>query len=86
MLYEVITVGFNWFFKGPDSPYGQDLIFFQGHSAPGMYARAFVEGRLTEDQLEHFRREVGGKGLPSYPHPRITSYNVCYTKLLRRFL
>ncbi len=65
----IYEVGFNWFFKGPDSPYGQDLIFFQGHSAPGMYARAFVEGRLTEDQLEHFRREVGGKGLPSYPHP-----------------
>ena len=65
----IYEVGFNWFFKGPDSTYGQDLVFFQGHSAPGMYARAFVEGRLSEDQLEHFRREVGKKGLPSYPHP-----------------
>ncbi len=65
----IYEVGFNWFFKGPDSEYGPDLIFFQGHSAPGMYARAFVEGRLTEEQLEHFRREVGGKGLSSYPHP-----------------
>ena len=65
----IYEVGFNWFFKGPDAQYGPDLIFFQGHSSPGMYARAFVEGRLTEDQLDHFRREVGGKGLPSYPHP-----------------
>ncbi len=65
-LYEV---GFNWFFRGPEAPGGADLIFFQGHSSPGMYARAFVEGRLTKEQLDHFRREVGGKGLPSYPHP-----------------
>ena len=65
----IYEVGFNWFFKGPESTYGPDLIFFQGHSAPGMYARAFVEGRLSEEQLENFRREVGGKGLSSYPHP-----------------
>lgn len=65
-LYEV---GFNWFFHGPDAPDGQDLIYFQGHSAPGMYARAYVEGRLTEEHLENFRKEVGGKGLSSYPHP-----------------
>ncbi len=65
-MYEV---GFDWFFKGPDSTYGQDLIYFQGHSAPGMYSRAFVEGRLTEEQLENFRVETKGKGLPSYPHP-----------------
>ncbi len=65
----IYEVGFNWFFKGPESSNGSDLIFFQGHSAPGMYARAFVEGRLTEDQLLHFRKEVGGKGLSSYPHP-----------------
>jgi pyruvate dehydrogenase E1 component len=65
----IYEVGFNWFFKGPDSQYGPDLIFFQGHSAPGMYARAFVEGRLTEDQLENFRQEVAGRGLSSYPHP-----------------
>jgi len=65
-LYEV---GFNWFFKGYDAPNGPDLIFFQGHSAPGMYARAYVEGRLDEEHLLNFRREVDGKGLPSYPHP-----------------
>ncbi|MGM0431752.1 MAG: pyruvate dehydrogenase (acetyl-transferring), homodimeric type [Spirochaetota bacterium] len=65
----IYEVGFNWFFKGPDSQYGADLIFFQGHSSPGMYARAFVEGRLTEEQLEHFRRDVGKNGLSSYPHP-----------------
>ena len=65
-LYEV---GFNWFFRGLDAPGGPDLIFFQGHSAPGMYARAFVEGRLDEEALKNFRREVDGKGLSSYPHP-----------------
>src|SRR5215475_3639413 len=66
-LYEV---GFNHFFRGKsDGGYG-DQVFFQGHAAPGIYARAFLEGRLTEDQLEHFRREVSGQGLPSYPHPR----------------
>jgi len=65
----IYEVGFNWFFKGPDAEYGPDLIFFQGHSAPGMYARAFVEGRLTEEQLANFRQEVAGKGLSSYPHP-----------------
>ncbi|MFA6504926.1 MAG: pyruvate dehydrogenase (acetyl-transferring), homodimeric type [Treponemataceae bacterium] len=65
-LYEV---GFDWFFKGPEAEGGADLIFFQGHSSPGMYARAFVEGRLTEKQLENFRKEIGGNGLSSYPHP-----------------
>ncbi len=67
-LYEV---GFNHFFQGKDHPGGGDQIFFQGHAAPGIYARAFLEGRLDEDQLDHFRREVGGKGLSSYPHPRL---------------
>ncbi len=66
VLYEV---GFNWFFRGSDSEFGQDLIFFQGHSAPGIYARAFVEDRLSEEQLQNFRRETEGKGLSSYPHP-----------------
>ncbi|MHB8681140.1 MAG: pyruvate dehydrogenase (acetyl-transferring), homodimeric type [Acidimicrobiales bacterium] len=67
-LYEV---GFNHFFRGKaDGGFG-DLVYFQGHASPGIYARAFVEGRLTEDQLDHFRQEVGGKGLPSYPHPRL---------------
>ena len=65
-LYEV---GFNWFFRGPQAPDGADLVYFQGHSSPGVYARAFVEGRLTEEQLAHFRQEVDGQGLSSYPHP-----------------
>ncbi len=63
-------VGFNHFWHGPDKEgHGGDLVFFQGHSSPGIYARAFVEGRLTEDQLLNFRREVDVDGLPSYPHP-----------------
>ena len=65
-LYEV---GFDYFFKGPSHKDGGDLIFFQGHISPGMYSRAFLEGRLTEEQLDHFREEVEGKGLSSYPHP-----------------
>lgn len=65
-LYEV---GFNHFFRGQDAPGGGDQIYFQGHAAPGIYARAFLEGRLNEDHLAHFRRECGGAGLSSYPHP-----------------
>jgi pyruvate dehydrogenase E1 component len=66
-LYEV---GFNHFFRGKaDGGFG-DQVFFQGHAAPGIYARAFVEGRLTEKDLDAFRREVAEGGLPSYPHPR----------------
>ncbi len=68
-LYDV---GFNHFFKGQDHPDGGDLIYFQGHSAPGIYARAFLEGRLTEAELDRFRRETRGEaGLSSYPHPRL---------------
>jgi pyruvate dehydrogenase E1 component len=79
-LYEV---GFNWFFRGreggeptngsrPDGSVPGDQIFYQGHAAPGIYARAFLEGRLTEDQLDHFRRETPPQnGLSSYPHPRL---------------
>src|SRR5947208_13807238 len=68
-LYEV---GFNHFFRGKDDGASGDQIFYQGHAAPGMYARAFLEGRLTEGQLDHFRREVvPGEGLSSYPHPRL---------------
>ncbi|TMG55117.1 MAG: pyruvate dehydrogenase (acetyl-transferring), homodimeric type [Chloroflexi bacterium] len=68
-LYEV---GFNHFFRGKDGDASGDQIFFQGHAAPGIYARAFVEGRFTESQLDHFRREVvPGAGLSSYPHPRL---------------
>ncbi len=65
-LYET---GFNYFFKGPNSNQGGDLIYIQGHSSPGIYARAFLEGRLTELQLTNFRQEVEADGLSSYPHP-----------------
>src|SRR5699024_4501964 len=68
-LYEV---GFNHFFRGKDDPSGGDQIFFQGHASPGMYARAYMEGRLDENDLDGFRQEVSrgpGKGMPSYPHP-----------------
>jgi len=69
-LYEV---GFNHFFRGQDHAGGGDQIYFQGHASPGMYARAFVEGRLTEDQMDGFRQELShpGGGLSSYPHPRL---------------
>ena len=69
-LYEV---GFNHFFRGQDHPGGGDQIFFQGHASPGMYARAFLEGRFSEDQLDGFRQELShkGGGLSSYPHPRL---------------
>jgi len=69
-LYEV---GFNHFFKGKEHPGGGDQIFFQGHASPGMYARAFLEGRLSEHQLDGFRQELShsGGGLSSYPHPRL---------------
>jgi pyruvate dehydrogenase E1 component len=67
-LYEV---GFNHFFRGKDDGASGDQIFYQGHAAPGIYARAFLEGRLTEENLDHFRQEaLSGVGLPSYPHPR----------------
>lgn len=67
-MYEV---GFNHFFRGDDDGQG-DQVFFQGHAAPGVYSRAFLEGRLTVEQMEHFRRETSrGVGLPSYPHPRL---------------
>ncbi|WP_297738570.1 pyruvate dehydrogenase (acetyl-transferring), homodimeric type [Nocardioides sp.] len=70
-LYEV---GFNHFFRGKDHPGGGDQIYIQGHGSPGIYARAFLEGRLSEEQLYRFRQEVQhgvGLGLPSYPHPRL---------------
>jgi pyruvate dehydrogenase E1 component len=65
-LYET---GFNHFFKGPNGEHGGDLIYIQGHSSPGIYARAFLEGRISEQQLEKFRQEVEVDGLSSYPHP-----------------
>ena len=69
-LYEV---GFNHFWRGPQNGDPGDLVYFQGHSSPGIYARAFVEGRLSEEQLRSFRRETAGGGLPSYPHPWLMS-------------
>ena len=68
-LYEI---GFNHFFRGNDGTIG-DHVYFQGHAAPGVYARAYLEGRLTDDDLDHFRQEIGrdGRGLSSYPHPRL---------------
>ena len=65
----LLEVGFNHFFRGPDAEHGGDLVMIQGHSSPGVYARAFLEGRLSEDQLAGFRQEVDKKGLSSYPHP-----------------
>ncbi len=62
-------IGFNHFWHAPTAEHGGDLIYFQGHSAPGVYARAYLEGRLTEAELLNFRREVDGKGISSYPHP-----------------
>ncbi len=67
-LYEV---GFNWFFRGKEDGLPGDAVYFQGHAAPGVYARAFMEGRLDEAHLDNFRFEVGGHGLSSYPHPRL---------------
>ena len=67
-LYDV---GFNHFWRAKGEGEEGDLVFFQGHAAPGIYARAFVEGRLTQEQLDNFRQEVDGKGIPSYPHPHL---------------
>ncbi|WP_105902265.1 pyruvate dehydrogenase (acetyl-transferring), homodimeric type [Vibrio gangliei] len=67
-FYEVC---FNHFFRAPNEKDGGDLVYYQGHISPGIYARAFLEGRLTEEQLDNFRQEVDGKGIPSYPHPKL---------------
>ncbi|MBV9782685.1 MAG: pyruvate dehydrogenase (acetyl-transferring), homodimeric type [Acidisphaera sp.] len=66
LLYDV---GFMHFWHAPSAEHGGDLVYFQGHSSPGIYARAFLEGRLTEEQMLNFRQEVDGRGIPSYPHP-----------------
>jgi pyruvate dehydrogenase E1 component len=66
---EIFEVGFNHFFRAPSMESRGDLVFYQPHSAPGIYARAFLEGRLSEEQLSHYRQEVGGQGLCSYCHP-----------------
>ncbi|HNC53589.1 MAG TPA: pyruvate dehydrogenase (acetyl-transferring), homodimeric type [Accumulibacter sp.] len=65
-LYDV---GFSWFWHAPSEQHGGDLIYFQGHSVPGVYARAHLLGRLTDEQMDCFRQEVDGKGVSSYPHP-----------------
>lgn len=65
-LYDI---GFNYFFRGNDGGQESDMVFFQGHISPGIYSRAYLEGRLTEEQLDNYRREVDGNGLSSYPHP-----------------
>jgi pyruvate dehydrogenase E1 component len=65
-LYDV---GFNHFWRAPSDNHPGDILYIQGHSSPGIYARSFLEGRITEDQLDHFRMEVDGKGISSYPHP-----------------
>ncbi|MBO9689814.1 MAG: pyruvate dehydrogenase (acetyl-transferring), homodimeric type [Mitsuaria chitosanitabida] len=70
-LATMLGCGFNHFWHGDDGIHGGDLLYIQGHSAPGIYARAFLEGRITEEQLLNFRQEVDGKGLSSYPHPKL---------------
>ena len=84
-LYDV---GMNHFWRAKNNKFGGDLIYFQGHSAPGMYARAFLEGRLNEKQLDSFRQEVKPGGLSSYPHPwlmpkfwQFPTVSVSYTHL-----
>ncbi len=67
-LYDV---GFNYFFRGETENQKADIVLFQGHASPGIYSRSFIEGRLTEEQLDNFRQEVDGNGLSSYPHPRL---------------
>src|SRR5271166_3482347 len=70
---EIFEIGFNHFFRAGEDGRGGDVVFFQPHSAPGVYARAFLEGRLSEERLRHYRREIGGAGLSSYPHPWLMS-------------
>ncbi|MGL9769272.1 MAG: pyruvate dehydrogenase (acetyl-transferring), homodimeric type [Sodalis sp. (in: enterobacteria)] len=67
----IYDVCFNHFFRAPNKKDSGDLVYFQGHISPGVYARAFLEGRLSEDQMNNFRQEVHGKGLSSYPHPKL---------------
>jgi len=70
-LANMLGTGFNHFWHAPTEDHGGDLVYIQGHSSPGVYARAFLEGRLSEEQLINFRREVDGNGLSSYPHPKL---------------
>jgi len=96
----LLEVGFNHFFHGKGHPDGGDIVYFQGHGSPGIYARAFLEGRLSQEHLEHFRREIDGHGLSSYPHPwlmpdfwefptvsmGLTSLNAIYQARFNRYL
>ncbi len=68
VLYDV---GFDHFFRGRTDHFDGDLVYIQGHSSPGIYGRAYLEGRISEAQLDNFRREAGGEGISSYPHPRL---------------
>src|SRR5690606_1539821 len=70
-LATMIGCGQNHFWHAETEDHGGDLVYFQGHSSPGIYGRAYLEGRITEEQLDNFRQEVDGKGLPSYPHPKL---------------
>jgi len=70
-LANMLGIGFNHFWHAPTQEHGGDLLYLQGHSSPGIYARSFLEGRLSEEQMLNFRREVDGKGLSSYPHPKL---------------
>ena len=70
-LANMLGIGFNHFWHAPTADHGGDLLYIQGHSSPGIYARAYLEGRISEEQLLNFRREVDGKGLSSYPHPKL---------------
>jgi pyruvate dehydrogenase E1 component len=70
-LANMLGIGFNHFWHAPTEHHGGDLLYIQGHSSPGIYARAYLEGRISEDQMLNFRREVDGKGLSSYPHPKL---------------
>ena len=70
-LASMLGAGFNHFWHAESEGHGGDLVYLQGHSSPGIYARAFLEGRITEEQLNNFRQETGGKGLSSYPHPKL---------------
>jgi pyruvate dehydrogenase E1 component len=70
-LANMLGIGFNHFWQAPSENHGGDLLYIQGHSSPGIYARAFLEGRISEEQMVNFRREVDGKGLSSYPHPKL---------------
>ncbi|MBQ5941344.1 pyruvate dehydrogenase (acetyl-transferring), homodimeric type [Massilia sp. AB1] len=70
-LANMLGIGFNHFWHAPTEEHGGDLLYIQGHSSPGIYARAYLEGRISEEQMLNFRREVDGKGLSSYPHPKL---------------